>query len=167
VRAAKRTFRCDKFFILFLWIGTMTMTFKSNILLDAQTILIGYVNRGATRDSEATISESTTIPLNTKLDAASIFSVIASHPGHGTAVTVSVEVAPVLDNGTIGTWFEAAEVVIPAAGGRVETYINGHDLAVDAADAPNVTVPCIAYARAVCADHPATLTVGLTATVRA
>ena len=141
---------------------------KANSRLDAATILVGYTNRSATRGSEKTLLSNETVRLNTKLDAAALFSLICSHPGHSEAVTVTLEFAPLLNDGSTGSFVTAATVSIPAAGGRVETYINGHELTIAPADAPNVTLPCIAFARAVVAPAtPAGMIVGLTATMAA
>ncbi len=55
---------------------------KANPLLDAATVLVGWTNRSATRDTEKLFTSGEVVRLNTKLDAASRFSLLVSHPGH-------------------------------------------------------------------------------------
>ena len=61
---------------------------KANPLLDAATVLVGWTNRSATRDTEKVFSSGEVVKLNTKLDATSRFSLLVCHPGHSEAVTV-------------------------------------------------------------------------------
>ena len=55
---------------------------NGNPLLDAETTLVGWTNRSAIRNSERTYIAGEEVLLNTKLDAASRFSLVASHPAH-------------------------------------------------------------------------------------
>ena len=106
--------------------------------------------------------------LTTKLDAASRFSVVASNPGSAAAVEIQVSFAPVLRDGTTGSWVVAATVALPAEGWRVEAYLSGRDINITAADQARVQWPCICFAKAVVTPStPADLHVGLTATVPA
>jgi hypothetical protein len=118
-----------------------------NRLLDAATTLLGWINHTATDQNERVIAAGTTVKVSTPLDAADGFTFVASHPGHSAAVTFSLEVAPELKDGTMGTWVPAAEVAIPAAGGHVEAPISGSLLQVAAPDALNVNPHCMVYAR--------------------
>jgi hypothetical protein len=116
-------------------------------LLDAAATLIGWINHSATDEDEQTIAPNTTVMLSTPLDAADVFTFAASHPGHTAAVTFTLSVAPLRKDGTMGSWVQAAQVAIPAAGGRVEAPINGQLLTVAAGDAANVDDYCLVYAR--------------------
>lgn len=117
-------------------------------LLDAATTLLGWVNHSAEpHKDERVIAPNTTVRLSTPLDAAEVFTFVASHPGHSAAVTFTLEVAPELRDGTMGSWVQAAQVAIPAAGGRVEAPINGSLLSAAAADAADVNGYCLVYAR--------------------
>ena len=141
---------------------------KANPLLDAATVLVGWTNRSATRDSEKLFSSGEVVRLNTKLDAASRFSLLVSHPGHSAAVTVVLQLAPQLRDGTTGTFIPVATVAVPAEGGRVEAYISGHDILLDAADLDNAELPALCYAKAlVTPSTPEGMVVGLTATLPA
>jgi len=125
------------------------MSSQATRLLDAQTVLIGWINHSATDCYEHIRTSGETVNLGTDLDAATSFVLVASHPGHSEAVTVTLELAPLLADGTAGTWMSAAAVAIPAAGGKVETTIGGQDLQPDPADAESAVPPCIRLARAV------------------
>jgi hypothetical protein len=125
-----------------------------NRLLDAATTLLGWINHTATDQDERVIAAGTTVKLSTPLDAADGFTFLASHPGAAGAITFTLEVAPERKDGTMGTWVQAAEVAIPAGGGQVEAPIGGSLLQVAAADAPNVTPPCMVYARVLAAPAP-------------
>ena len=58
------------------------MTYANgNPLIDAETTLVGWTNRSAIRNSERTYLAGDEVLLNTKLDAASRFSLVVSHPG--------------------------------------------------------------------------------------
>ena len=87
---------------------------KANALLDAATVLVGWTNRSATRDTEKVFSSGEVVKLNTKLDAAARFSLLVSHPGHSDAVTVVLHLAPELRDGTMGTFVPVATVAVPA-----------------------------------------------------
>ena len=67
---------------------------KANPLLDAATVLVGWTNRSATRDTEKIFTSGEVVKLNTKLDATAQFSLLVSHPGHSAAVTVVLHLAP-------------------------------------------------------------------------
>ena len=141
---------------------------KANALLDAATVLVGWTNRTATRDSERVFSSGEVVKLNTKLDATSRFSLLASHPGHSDAVTVVLHLAPQLRDGTMGTFVPVATVAVPAEGGRVEAYISGHDILLDTADVDNADLPALCFAKAVVTPStPEGMVVGLTATLPA
>lgn len=125
------------------------MAHQGNKLIDAATTLVGWINSSATpHEGERTRTSGEVVRLSTPLDAAQHFSVIASHPGAAAAVTVVVDLAPLLKDGTTGTWVTAATVAIPAAGGQVEAPIAGGSLAVAPADAANVELPAFVFARA-------------------
>ncbi|MCP9887817.1 hypothetical protein KBY96_07715 [Cyanobium sp. ATX 6A2] len=126
----------------------------ANRLLDATTTLLGWINYTATDQEERVIAAGTTVKLSTPLDAADVFTFTASHPGHSAAVTFTLEVAPELKDGTMGTWVPAAEVAIPAAGGHVEAPISGSLLQVAAPDALNVNPHCMVYARVLVPEVP-------------
>ena len=115
--------------------------------IDAAATLVGWINHTATDPNERTIAGGTTVKLSTPLDAADVFTFVAAHPGHAAAVTFTLEVAPELLNGTMGTWVQAAEVAIPAGGGRVEAPLNGGNLAVAPADADDVGAYSVVFAR--------------------
>ena len=77
---------------------------NGNPLLDAETTLVGWTNRSAIRNHERTFLSGEEVLLTTKLDAASRFSVVANNPGSAAAVEIQVSFAPVLRDGTIGSW---------------------------------------------------------------
>ena len=110
---------------------------NGNPLIDAETTLVGWTNRSAIRNSEHTFLSGEEVLLNTKLDAASRFSLVASHPGAPAAVEVELLLAPVLRDGTTGSWISAIRVALPAEGGRVEAFLSGHDIQIAPADLPN------------------------------
>ena len=142
--------------------------YKPNPRLDAGTILVGWTNHSASRGSETLFSSGEVVRLNTKLDATSRFSMLVSHPGHSEAVTVVLHLAPVLRDGTRGTFVPVATVALPAEGGKVEAYISGQDVLLDPADAGNVDGPCLCFAKAVVTPAtPEGLVVGLSATLPA
>jgi hypothetical protein len=147
----------------------MTMTRHAGTpLIDAATTLVGWINYSATDPFERTRVSGEVVRLSTMLDASSHFTLVASHPGHSVAVTVVVELAPVLRDGTMGSWIAAATVAIPAEGGRIETMIGGHGLSVASADLDDVDLPALCFARAsVSPATPNGCYVGLTATVPA
>ena len=141
---------------------------KANPLLDAATVLVGWTNRSATRDTEKLFASGEVVRLNTKLDATLHFTLMVSHPGHSVAVETQLELAPVLRDGTMGTFVGVATVAIPAEGGRVEAYISGKDIQLDAADQGNVDGSALCFARAIVSPStPEGMVVGLTATLPA
>jgi hypothetical protein len=93
---------------------------------------------------------------------------VASHPGAPAAVEVELLLAPVLRDGTTGSWISAATVALPAEGGRVEAFLSGHDIQIAPADLPNLDLPAVCFAKAlVTPTTPAGMHVGLTATIAA
>ena len=141
---------------------------KANALLDADTVLVGWTNRSATRSTDKVFASGEVVKLNTKLDSAARFSLLVSHPGHSAAVTVVLHLAPQLRDGTRGTFIPVATVAVPAEGGRVEAYISGHDIQLIAADVANADLPALCFAKAVVTPStPEGMVVGLTATLPA
>jgi len=139
-----------------------------NPLLDAETTLVGWTNRSAIRGTERTVLSGEAVLLNTKLDASTRFTLLAAHPGAAAAVEVELLLAPVLRDGTTGSWISAVKVAIPAEGGRVEAYLAGHDLQIAITDAAEVDPPAVCFAKAlVTPSTPAGMHVGLTATIAA
>lgn len=124
------------------------MTTQATRLLDAQTVLVGWINHSATDGYEHIRSSGEIINLGTDLETSASFVLVASHPGHSEAVTVTLELAPLLPDGSAGTWITAAAVAIPAAGGKVEATIAGQGLLPNPADAGTAEPPCIRLARA-------------------
>jgi hypothetical protein len=142
--------------------------YKAIPLLDAATVLVGWTNRSANRDTEKLFASGEVVRLNTKLDATLHFTLMVSHPGHSVAVETQLELAPVLRDGTMGTFVGVATVAIPAEGGRVEAYISGKDIQLDAADRDNVDGAALCFARAIVSPSmPEGMVVGLTATLPA
>ena len=141
---------------------------NGNPLLDAETTLVGWTNRSAIRNSEHTFLSGEEVLLNTKLDAASRFSLVVSHPGADSPVEVELLLAPVLRDGTTGNWITAATVALPAEGGRVEAFLSGRDLQLNAADLADVDLPAVCFAKALVSPAtPEGMHVGLTATIPA
>ena len=141
---------------------------KANALLDAATVLVGWTNRSATRDTEKVFTSGEVVKLNTKLDAAARFSLLVSHHGHSDAVTVVLHLAPELRDGTMGTFVPVATVAVPAEGGRVEAFLSGRDLQLNAADLADVDLPAVCFAKALVSPAtPEGMHVGLTATIPA
>jgi hypothetical protein len=139
------------------------MTSQATRLLDAQTVLVGWINHSATDCYEHIRSSGDVVNLGTDLDACSSFVLVASHPGHSEAVTVTIELAPLLHDGTAGSWITAAAVAIPAAGGKVEAIISGAALLINPNDSELITPPCLRLARAtVLPATPVGMTVALT-----
>ena len=139
-----------------------------NPLLDAETTLVGWTNRSAIRNSEKVFHSGDVVLLGTKLDASSRFTLLAAHPGAATAVEVELQLAPVLRDGTTGSWITAVRVAIPAEGGRVEAYLSGHDLQIAITDVAEVDAPAVCFAKAlVTPSTPVGMHVGLTATIPA
>ncbi len=140
------------------------MTTQATRLLDAQTVLVGWINHSATDCYEHSRSSGDVINLGTDLDASCSFVLVASHAGHSDAVTVTLELAPLLADGTAGSWITAAAVAIPAAGGKVEASISGAALLLNPADSELVTPPCLRLARALISPStPVGMCVALTA----
>ena len=140
------------------------MTSPATRLLDAQTVLVGWINHSATDCYEHIRTSGEVVNLGTDLDTSVSFSLVASHPGHSEAVTVTLELAPLLADGNAGSWITAAAVAIPAAGGKVEAIISGAALLINPADSELITPPCLRLARAVVSPaSPVGMTVALTA----
>jgi hypothetical protein len=141
---------------------------NGNPLLDAETTLVGWTNRSAIRGHEHTFLSGEEVLLNTKLDAASRFSLVASHPGAPAAVEVELQLAPVLRDGTTGSWISAVRVALPAEGGREEAFLSGYDIQLSAVDLADVDLPAVCFAKAlVTPATPEGMHVGLTATIPA
>ncbi|MEY3463247.1 MAG: hypothetical protein RLZZ468_1025, partial [Cyanobacteriota bacterium] len=119
------------------------MTSQATRLLDAQTVLVGWINHSATDCYEHTRSSGDVVNLGTDLDATGSFVLVASHPGHSEAVTVTLELAPLLADGNAGNWITAAAVAIPATGGKVEAIISGAALLINPIDNELITPPCL------------------------
>jgi hypothetical protein len=141
---------------------------NGNPLLDAETTLVGWTNRSAIHNHEHTFLSGEEVLLNTKLDTASRFSLVVSHPGADSPVEVELLLAPVLRDGTTGSWISAATVALPAEGGRVEAFLSGRDLQLNAADLADVDLPAVCFAKALVSPAtPEGMHVGLTATIPA
>ena len=141
---------------------------NGNPLLDAETTLVGWTNRSAIRNHEHTFLSGDEVLLNTKLDAASRFSLVVSHPGADSPVEVELLLAPVLRDGTTGSWISAATVALPAEGGRVEAFLSGRVLQLISADLADVYLPAVCFAKALVSPAtPEGMHVGLTATIPA
>ena len=141
---------------------------NSKPLLDAETVLVGAIQQGATRPFPLSLASGEVVQLNTKLDAACSFSFVVSHPGAATAVEAELLVAPLREDGKQGRFVSLCKVAVPAQGGLVEARISGHDIALDPADRPHVQFPAVALAKAVITPKtPIGLLAGLTATVPA
>ena len=141
---------------------------NGNPLLDAETTLVGWTNRSAIRNHEHTFLSGEEVLLNTKLDTASRFSLVVSHPGADSPVEVELLLAPVLRDGTTGSWISAATVALPAEGGRVEAFLSGRDIQLNAADLADVDLPAVCFAKALVSPAtPEGMHVGLTATIPA
>lgn len=119
-----------------------------NRLLDAATTLVGWVNHSASDPYCRTLENATTVKLSTPLEAAEAFTFVASHPGADAPVTFVLEVAPELEDGTVGSWVNVATVAVPAEGGQVEAPISCSSLQADVADAELLAHPTFLYARA-------------------
>jgi hypothetical protein len=61
---------------------------------------------------------------------------------------VVLALAPLLKDGSTGTFVNAATVVIPAVGGLIETVINPANLVLAGTDGANSKAPCLFLARA-------------------
>ena len=141
---------------------------NGNPLIDAETTLVGWTNRSAIRNSERTYLSGEEVMLQTKLDAASRFALVANNPGSEMPIEVKVSFAPLLRDGTIGTWVDGATVALPSEGGRVEAYLCGYNITLDAADLADLDLPAVCFAKAeVLPATPEGMHVGLTATIAA
>ena len=141
---------------------------SANNLLDAETVLVGTIQRGAGRPTALTRSSGEEVRLNTKLDAASRFCFQVSHPGAATPIEAELLIAPIRQDGSTGTYVSVCKVAVPAEGGRVEALVNGSAIAIVAADRRRSPMPCLAMAKAVITPAaPDGLLAGLTATVAA
>ena len=141
---------------------------SSNPLLDAETVLVGAIQHGATRPFPLSRASGEVVQLNTKLDAATSFSFVVSHPGAPKTIEAELFVAPLRPDGSSGKYLSVCKVAVPAQGGLVEARVSGHDIAIDPADQPLVRFPAVALAKAVITPStPAGLLAGLTATVPA
>ena len=124
------------------------MTATGNKLIDAATTLVGWINNSASDPFERTRVSAEIVRLSVPLDSVEHFTLLFSHPGAAAAVTAVLQVAPLLKDGTTGTWVTAATVAIPAAGGQVEATISGDSLVPVAGDLANVVEQCFFFARA-------------------
>jgi len=141
---------------------------NGNPLIDAQTTLVGWTNRSATRPEPHTYLSGEEVLLSTKLDAAARFSLIVSSPGSDAPTEVQLFLAPVLRDGSRGHWIPALTVALPKEGGRVEAFLSGHDIAIDPADLASVLLPAVCFAKAeVSPMRVEGMHVGLTATIPA
>jgi hypothetical protein len=61
------------------------MTSQATRLLDAQTVLVGWINHSATDCYAHVRSSGDVVNLGTDFDACSSFALVASHSGHGEA----------------------------------------------------------------------------------
>jgi hypothetical protein len=96
----------------------------ANKRLDALTTLVGWINSSATDPLERTRLSNEVVRMSTPLDTAEQVTLVTSHPGASSAITVVLALAPLLKDGSTGTFVNAATVVIPAVGGLIETVIN-------------------------------------------
>jgi len=141
---------------------------NANPLLDADTVLVGTIQPGATRPFPLTRVSGEVVQLETRLTESSSFSFVVSHPGAPRPVEAELQVAPLRGDGAIGRFVRLSKVAIPAQGGLVEARISGHDIALDPVDQPHVQFPVVLQARAVITPAtPPGLLAGLTATVPA
>ena len=92
---------------------------NGNPLIDAETTLVGWTNRSALRNSERTYLSGEEVMLQTKLDAASRFALVANNPGSEMPIEVKVSFAPLLRDGTIGTWVDGTTVALPVSISKV------------------------------------------------
>ena len=89
---------------------------RSNPLIDAETTLVGAIAHGALRPAPKKFVSGEVVRLNTKLDAAARFTLVASHSNHTAAVTVDLQLAPLLKDGATGTLRECGEGVAAGRG---------------------------------------------------
>ena len=120
----------------------------ANKRLDALTTLVGWINSTATDPLERTRLSNEVVRISTPLDATEQITLVTSHPGAGSPITVVLALAPLLKDGSTGTFVNAATVVIPAVGGLIETVINPANLVLAGTDGANSKAPCLFFARA-------------------
>jgi len=83
----------------------------ANKRLDALTTLVGWINSTATDPLERTRLSNEVVRLSTPLDAAEQITLVTSHPGAGSPITVVLALAPLLKDGSTGTFVNAATEV--------------------------------------------------------
>ena len=120
----------------------------ANKRLDALTTLVGWINNSANDPLERTRLSNEVVRISTPLDAADQVTLVTSHPGTNSPITVVLALAPLLKDGSTGTFVNAATVVIPAAGGVIETVINPANLILAGTDGANSKAPFLFFARA-------------------
>ena len=120
----------------------------ANKRLDALTTLVGWINSSATDPLERTRLSTEVVRMSTPLDTTEQVTLVTSHPGASSAITVVLALAPLLKDGSTGTFVPAATVVIPAVGGLIETVINPANLVLAGTDGANSKAPCLFFARA-------------------
>ena len=120
----------------------------ANKRLDALTTLVGWINNSANDPLERTRLSNEVVRITTPLDAADQVTLVTSHPGTNSPITVVLALAPLLKDGSTGTFVNAATVVIPAAGGVIETVINPANLILAGTDGANSKAPFLFFARA-------------------
>ena len=120
----------------------------ANKRLDALTTLVGWINNSANDPLERTRLSNEVVRISTPLDAADQVTLVTSHPGTNSPITVVLALAPLLKDGSTGTFVNVATVVIPAAGGVIETVINPANLVLAGTDGANSKAPCLFFARA-------------------
>jgi len=136
-----------------------------NKIIDAETTLVGWINASANNPTERTRASAEVVRLSVPLETCNLFTLLASHPGHTAAITVVLALAPLLKDGSIGSFVTAATVAVPASGGRVEATIDGDSLAPVAGDVANAVSPGFYFARAtITPSTPVGAHVSLTAT---
>ena len=97
---------------------TIPQPHRGNPLIDAETTLVGVIAHGALRPAPKRFVSGEVVRLNTKLDAAVRFTLVASHSSHTHAITVDLQLAPLLIDGATGSFLSAVKVSLPAEGGR-------------------------------------------------
>ena len=120
----------------------------ANKRIDAITTLVGWINSTATDPLERTRLSNEVVRLTTPLDAAEQITLVTSHPGAASPITVTLFLAPLLKDGSTGTFVSAATVVIPLVGGLIETVIKPANLVLAGTDGVNSKAPCLFLARA-------------------
>ena len=105
----------------------------ANKRLDALTTLVGWITSTSTDPLERTRLSNEVVRLSTSLDAAEQITLVTSHPGAGSPITVVLALAPLLKDGSTGTFVNAATVVIPAVGGLIDQAIGTAGTAMEEA----------------------------------